>query len=535
MTKIYWQVLDEARRVAAEGEKEWEKVISIQARFSPTVLAKVKAESKIEKFPFVFMNGYQSWTWSPWMHARAEIRGVAHIPSFLEKKYAFSSYGDYSFVHYPKKPGHLHGVSYCAFSHSLNDDQIDLYASLDESDGYTFFSYDANAGILRMEKDRAKKTDGGEITLFQLFHAHGKRQEVYQQWFRAMGFSAKEQPHIYGYSSWYNRYQHINEKTIMDDLCGCDALFEKEDLFQIDDGWERKVGDWQADETKFPGGMRRMADCIHEHGYTAGLWLAPFAAEKNSRLSQEHPDWFLRNPDGSLWQAGGNWSGFYGLDIDRKSVQEYVRETFKTVFEQWHFDLVKLDFLYAAAPFADLDDSRGAKMHRAMELLADCCKGHAVIGCGVPLALAFGHTAYCRIGCDVSFRFDDVWYMRMFHRERNSTWHSIMDTIARFPLDGLAFGNDPDVFFLRDENLHLRKEDKLDLARLDALFGHVHLLSDPIQTYTEEKKKIYKEMRALSSAAVLSYELLDKGIQVTYMLEKKKETMVLFAAHRLWL
>ena len=67
------------------------------------------------------------------------------------------------------------------------------------------------------------------------------------------------------------------------------------------------------------------------------------------------------------------------------------------------------------------------------------------------------------------------------------------------------------------------------------MYKRQHLLSDPIQAYTEEKKKIYKEMRALSSAAVLSYELLDKGIQVTYMLEKKKETVVLFAAHRLWL
>lgn len=535
MTKIHWQVLDEDLRMVADGEKEGDHAISITAQFPATVLSQVKAESKIGKFPFIFMNGFQSWTWSPWMQAQAKIRGVAHIPSFLEKKYAFSSYGDYSFVHYPNKAGHLHGISYCAFCDTLLADQIDLYASLDESDGYTLFSYDAEEGVLHIEKDCAKKTNGEEMTLFQIFHARGKQKEVYQQWFAAMGLPAKNIPHLFGYSSWYNRYQKIDEKTITDDLCGCDALFEKGDLFQIDDGWEPWVGDWQADEKKFPHGMRHMADDIHAHGYMAGLWLAPFAAEKKSHLLQEHPDWFLRNPNGSLWQAGGNWSGFYALDIDLAPVREYVRATFKTVFEQWRFDLVKLDFLYAAAPFTASNDSRGAKMHRAMRLLEDCCQGHAVIGCGVPLASAFGHTAYCRIGCDVSFHFDDVWYMRMLHRERNSTWHSVMDTISRFPLDGSAFGNDPDVFFLRDENLRLDAEDKLDLARLDALFGHMHLLSDPIQSYNEEKKKIYQEMRILSSAHVISYALQDKGLSVTYRLGNQEKTMLLFARHRLWL
>lgn len=535
MTRIHWQVMDNTPKVIAEGEAKWSEAVTIKAPLPACVLSHVQAESKIGKFPIVFMNGYQSWTWSPYMHAQASIRGVAQIPSFLEKKYAFSAYGDYTFVRYPNKAGQLHGVSYCAFSDSLADDTIELYASLDESDGYTLFAYDADSGTLHIEKDGARQTDGHTRTLFKLFHARGRREAVYRQWFDAMGLPVKETPHLFGYSSWYNRYQNISEKTILDDLCGCDTLFEKNDLFQIDDGWERAVGDWQADTDKFPNGMRYMADQIHARGYRAGLWLAPFAAEKKSRLAQEHPDWLLRNPDGSLWQAGGNWSGFYGLDIDLEPVRAYVRKTFETVFAQWKFDLVKLDFLYAAAPFTGLNDSRGAKMHRAMRLLADCCKEHPIIGCGVPLAASFGLVSYCRIGCDVSFAWDDVWYMRLFHRERNSTWHSVMDTIGRFPLDAKAFGNDPDVFFLRDENLHLPMEDKLDLARLDALLGHVHLLSDPIQAYTEEKKRFYKEMRALAEAVVTSYALLDKGIRITYTLKGKTETITLFKGRRLWL
>jgi alpha-galactosidase len=46
----------------------------------------------------------------------------------------------------------------------------------------------------------------------------------------------------------------------------------------------------------------------------------------------------------------------------------------------------------------------------------------------------------------------------MTHRERVSTKNSIDDTTFRRQLNGRAFMNDPDVFFLRDENCKLTEE-----------------------------------------------------------------------------
>ena len=54
---------------------------------------------------------------------------------------------------------------------------------------------------------------------------------------------------------------------------------------------------------------------------------------------------------------------------------------------------------------------------------------------------------YNRIGCDVSLDWNDVWYMRFFHRERTSTKQSLANTIFRRSLNNRAFLNDPDVFF----------------------------------------------------------------------------------------
>ena len=53
---------------------------------------------------------------------------------------------------------------------------------------------------------------------------------------------------------------------------------------------------------------------------------------------------------------------------------------------------------------------------------------------------------YCRVSCDVGLDWDDVWYMRLFHRERVSTKQAINNTVFRRQLNGRAYGSDPDVF-----------------------------------------------------------------------------------------
>lgn len=65
---------------------------------------------------------------------------------------------------------------------------------------------------------------------------------------------------------------------------------------------------------------------------------------------RQHPDWLLK-VDGKPWCCGSNWSSFYALDIDNPAVLDYLRRVFDRVLNDWGFDLVKLDFLYGAAPF----------------------------------------------------------------------------------------------------------------------------------------------------------------------------------------
>ena len=91
--------------------------------------------------------------------------------------------------------------------------------------------------------------------------------------------------------------------------------------------------------------------------------------------------------------------------------------------------------------------------------------------------------------------------MRLFHRERVSTKQAINNTVLRRALNGRAYGSDPDVFFLRDENCALSEEQKHTLATLDALLGSVFLISDMPSHYTEKQRAEYRRLRTLFEKA----------------------------------
>lgn len=445
----------------------------------------------------IFQNGYQTWTFCPEYSTEDKIRGLHGVPEPIIRQYGLDRYGDYHFVDYPNQAGVTHGFSWCTFR---KGDKFRLIGSLDETDGYTLFTYNSNIALITIERDCAGVSCGGPFRPFRLWFAEGTLDEVYDSWFAAMGIpKAKARP-LAGYSSWYNRYANILDESIRADLAGCQGILQPGDLFQIDDGWEPAVGDWlEADGDKFPEGMQPLAEAIHSSGYLAGLWLAPFVCQSTSKVVTEHPDWLLQ-VNGAPWSLGSNWGGFYSLDIDHPGVQDYLRRVFHRVLDEWGFDLVKLDFLYGAAPFGTAAESRAGRMIRAMDFLREVCGDKLILGCGVPVMPAFGRVDYCRISCDVSLDWDDKPYMRVLHRERVSTKQAIGNTISRRALDGRAWGSDPDVFFLRDENLSLTYSEKLLLARVNALLGTVFLTSDNLSNWNEAQKKDYQELRHLCAA-----------------------------------
>ncbi|MBQ3879328.1 MAG: alpha-galactosidase [Oscillospiraceae bacterium] len=487
--------------LCAEGEIE---LTSVRARFSHT----------FRKDDRLFLNGYQSWTDSHERTVREKNHSLDRVPKFVVDKFSFSQYGDYTFVPYGKKRGQMHGFSY---GYIRREKEYLLLASLCEESGFTILRFDANENTITLEKDCRGHHFTGNYPVFSLAILRGDEDAVFDRYFALLGTPKPRGGRINGYTSWYRHYEEISEEKIAHDLEGFARLEKTPDVFQIDDGYESAVGDWLlVDEKKFPSGMAPAAQKIREAGMLPGLWLAPFAAEKESALVREHPDWLLRGDDGKPVMGGCNWSGFYGLDIYNEDLRAYLREVFDTVLGKWGYGLVKLDFLYAACIVPRRDKTRAQVMFDGMRFLREVCGDALILGCGVPLAAAYGLVDYCRIGCDVALSWDDTFYMRPMHRERASTKNTVLNTVFRRQLDGRAFRNDPDVFLLRDDNLKLDGQQKRILAAVNALFGGVLFTSDDIASYSEEAKETYAQLETLSAKDFVSIETSEKSVKLVY-------------------
>ena len=521
------------------AEAEWQNrytLIVLPVGNEPVELEEVSAvfSFDFEKDDALYLNGYQSWTYSPERSRKQFDAAMRFVPKALDRKYGFSQYGDgyFSDPVYRKdlRAGYKKGYSY---AYVRRGGEYHLFASVAEDTGFTRVILNTAEGTVTFKKDCHHRVlqPGERYTGLDLIFPVGDENAAFDEWFAAMELRPLPAKRKVGYTSWYNCYQNISEAQILRDLEGMKTLPVKPDIFQIDDGFEPFVGDWlEVDAKKFPNGLEPIVQKILSEGYQAGIWLAPFVAERNSALFREHPDWFQYR-DGAPVFTGANWSGGLALDPCNEEVRDYIRRSVEH-FRRMGVTLFKLDFLYAACMTSRPDKCRGEIMADAMNFLREVCGDCEILGCGVPLASAFGRVEYCRIGPDMSLSFDDKPFMRLFHNERPSTLHTQRNTVYRRQLDGRAFLNDPDVFLLRDENTSLSEKQKHTLAFVNALFGSVLFGSDDFGKYDAAKRDFFAGLCALHGAKIRSVEfgpLSDKlrSVTVRYELAGREKTVAL--------
>lgn len=475
-----WQIED------ALSGKRWQ--LRFQGDESPVMTElTIIAKSDYTTASGIFCNGFQSWSESKIFKKDDQVQGLRKIARPIMKPF-----GDYTYYDYPNRKGVLHSWNY---TYTLQPGKRILFlGSMDEHQAFTNFVHYTLESYCEIRRDVKgwKLSDGAMLA--DIFTTENSERGAFQHYhllFEREELSAK--PAI-GWTSWYYYYTGITEKIILDNL---KAFRDQElpiDIFQIDDGYQQRVGDWLSVNKKFPGGMKPIADAIKSAGFKPGIWLAPLAAEQKSELLKQHPDWIQKNEQGKMLKIGFNplWSGnFYALDIYHPEVRAYVKEVFRVVLDEWGFELVKLDFLYGACLQARNGRSRAGVMYDAMTLLREAVGDRQILGCGIPMGTAAAFTDYCRIGADVHLSWDFGALRWCGNRERVSTILAIQNTIHRRQLNGQAYINDPDVFMLRKRKQQLSKHEQYTLLLANLLFGDLLFTSDNISEYDEATKAMF--------------------------------------------
>lgn len=339
---------------------------------------------------------------------------------------------------------------------------------------------------------------------------------------------------LYGWESWYNHYEKINEALILRDLDSineteniislCDNYTTKQNnvVFQIDDGWEKALGTWEIDEKLFPHGLKSITEKIEEANFVPGLWIAPIIVDLRSKSANEHPEWLLRNKKGHLVKAGFNprWGAdgtFYCLDLSRPDVLEYLDNLMNTIINEWGFRYVKLDFLYAGMHVGNHYDGNPAyeSFAKAIKLLTrrkqnDEGKPVAYLGCGTPFEMSFNDLPLSRIGCDTYEHWENKLLRFLNWNGRNEAYLNLKDTLGHALWNKIIFVNDPDVIFIRKNNCSLSDDEKRLIALVAILFGNQIMYSDdPADCTSPEEIALSKEIISL----IQEYDNEDFGLR----------------------
>ncbi len=312
-----------------------------------------------------------------------------------------------------------------------------------------------------------------------------------------------------GWCSWYHFFHRVTEDDVRRNL---DALAgAREELpvavVQLDDGYQRAVGDWLETNEKFPRGLAPLAAEIRAAGFDAGIWTAPFCIVRESGLFALHRDWLLRSADdddlfrGLLHPVWSPDASVYVLDTSRNEVLDHLRRLFHELV-QMGFAYLKLDFLYAAAMRARAGDpfvTRAERLRRGLEAVRAGAGDEAfLLGCGCPLGAAVGVVDGMRIGPDVAPSWDaepDV-VVPGLEPTLPSTRNAVRNVLNRTWMHRRLWLNDPDCLLTRSADTRLAPEEANTLAVAVAATGGMVLFSDDVAGLTEANRALVRETQA---------------------------------------
>jgi alpha-galactosidase len=146
------------------------------------------------------------------------------------------------------------------------------------------------------------------------------------------------------YNSWEATYFNVDEKSQSElAIIAADLGVE---LFVMDDGWfhgrgsdNAGLGDWWADETKFPNGITPLIETVNALGMEFGLWLEPEMVNPDSDLYRKHPDWVIHFPTRKRTLMRDQLI----LNLARTDVQDYLITLIDNLLSSHNITFIKWD------------------------------------------------------------------------------------------------------------------------------------------------------------------------------------------------
>lgn len=454
-------------------------------------------------------NGFQTWSGSKYYKPSEKIPRINKLARPL-----FKYYGDYYLNNSYINDQYLHSWTFTSLQFKNNYQEIILGANNDQL-AFTLFAYCKRTKRLIITKELKDFSIKNSFNLFNFTIGTNAGITPFKQWSNESLYPKKnfDLEIDSAWTSWYKYQQNISAEILHKEL---DALESNKspELFQIDDGYQKRIGDWLDFKEDLKTELKPICNKIKQKGMIAGIWLAPFVVEPSSAIYKNHPDWISKDSSGKPIKLGYNgvWKcWYYGLDIYKAEVQNYLLKVFHVLKNEFGFELFKVDFLFAACINPPKGVSKAQAMTFGMEFLYRATNGASLLSCGVPLASSFGIADISRIGPDTHLQWDFTLLKNIGKRERPSNFLALHTIINRYILKAFT-ALDPDVYILRannrEEGLKLNHEQKRTHVFVANLFGDVQFTSDTVAKYDGEQKKLLEETEPFKNATIQNVKRL---------------------------
>jgi alpha-galactosidase len=146
------------------------------------------------------------------------------------------------------------------------------------------------------------------------------------------------------------------------------------EMFGLDAGWFRGVGDWYPDPKKFPHGLATLADDAHRHSLRFGIWVDWTQAA----LDTEPGALNVRDPKVRNWlvaDVARDWKpeAFKGqtIDLGVPAAHEYCAHEVKRLVEEYHLDMLEHDGYLVAQGCTGDDHPHAPPDHANMSVRHD--------------------------------------------------------------------------------------------------------------------------------------------------------------------
>ncbi len=305
-----------------------------------------------------------------------------------------------------------------------------------------------------------------------------------------------------GWCSWYYYFSKVTEADILENLDYCVA--HRKDFpmeyFQIDDGYQPALGDWLEPSEKFPHGIRPLLEKIAATGIKPGLWFAPFAVEKGSKLLNAHPEWMIHDAEGNvLFPADWRGNPVAILDGSHPEVYTFLRDLFRAVRASGCV-YVKLDFIMyevcvQGGVYHNPKMTRAQALRRGLEAIREGIGDESfMLGCTIPLGPTVGIVNANRIGTDIT----PYWGRehQKPYAEAPLVPYVCRNVVNRLYMHNRLWINDPDVHIARKDNNELTENEVRLWTSALWLAGGLTLISDRFTTLAPERAAFSKLLLA---------------------------------------